>query len=93
MDASYHVQHGCHDCAHVFRKADYDYDDEYYCRLDAPDRPLCGSVFMGESWVLTIPPEHLGKDHDGHRKNWDDWCEGREVKPWGTCKRWKEKQS
>ena len=87
MDASYHEQHGCHDCELAFREQEFECPDVYYCTLDAPDRPLCGSIFMEEPF----PPGRAA--FSKAMTAWDDWCKGREVMPWGTCEKWKEKQS
>jgi len=44
----YREQNGCHNCVHLFRWYEYDSESEYFCLLDAPERPLSGSVAMGE---------------------------------------------
>ena len=48
MPDSYFVQNGCHNCASVFRKSDYDEGFYYYCGFNEPERPPCCSVAMGE---------------------------------------------
>ena len=83
----YHEQDGCHNCALVFVRRDYDDESTYYCAKDAPPRPPCGSVLMGE-WVGMRCPKD---ERDRQSATWDSWSAGREVQPWGRCEAWRAK--
>lgn len=75
---SYRVQIGCVNCRHVFVREEYDHGDELYCTLNAPPRPLCMSVYMGESGC---------SDGQGQEK-WEEWSRLRNVLPHGICDLW-----
>lgn len=85
--SSYHVQRACCNCAHVFEMGDYDSGETYFCTLDAPPRPPCGSVAMDEMFSEGIEP---GSDPEleeyGRRMDlWRDWSKPREVEAHGIC--------
>lgn len=81
LPPTYEQQSGCRDCRHVFFRTDFGGEQNWYCTLDAPPRPRCGSVAMDE-WSLDPPMDWQA---------WQDWKEGREVHPWGTCEQWEGK--
>jgi hypothetical protein len=80
---NYHIQHGCHDCRHVFEMMEHDSDSCYYCKLKAGRRPKCGSVAMEEYFLL---PD---KNYLSAYRKWERWAKGREVVAWGICNDWK----
>jgi hypothetical protein len=67
----------CSNCAHVFRKYDYDQGNEYYCNVDQSDRPRCQSVAMEES-------DHEFKDGK-HHELWWEWSKNRRVYSFTIC--------
>ena len=82
---SYLIVRGCHNCKHVFKYFDWDEHNAYYCMLNSPPRPLCGSSaeheeFLGskkliwEAWLA-----------------WEAWSDPRSVHPCGFCIEWKDK--
>ena len=77
-------QDGCHNCKHVFIFEEYDEGDEYFCTLNAPARPKCGSVFMSGK----NPEEKWSRDKETRykeRDDWEEWRRGKEVKAWSIC--------
>lgn len=86
---TYRVQDGCANCQHVFVRQEYEGNDELYCTLNAPKRPLCMSIFMAED--CQIPKNQWGYDEAGHKK-WDAWKDGRRVVPNGICREWSFKK-
>lgn len=85
---SYRIQDGCANCAHVFVRLEYENDNELYCLLDAPPRPPCMSIFMGEHG-----PMRTWSERDEPREAWNAWKEGRDVLPQGICDQHKRKVS
>jgi hypothetical protein len=91
----YRVQHGCHSCRYVFVKREYDEGDTYYCSKDAPPRPICGSIFMDESFTsaregldITAGDRYTDKDpFSVALYEWERWSDGREVSCHGICDR------
>ncbi len=84
--SSYVEPHGCHNCGCVFDLQEYDEGSAWFCTHDAPPRPACLSVYMGE---------YPDPDLDIHQYTamwaaWQEWSEGREVRPWGCCRHWRE---
>lgn len=92
---SYHRRHGCHDCRYVVVTGDHDEEDSLWCSFDAPPRPRCGSVSMGEQHGQDVPAsrweEHL-KAAAHERVKWLRWCSGRDVDESGRCDEWKERR-
>ncbi len=84
---NYREQNGCHNCRHVFLRYEYDDTDEYYCTLNAPERPMCNSVNMNE-WAGTVERSMTLATHDRIEKAWRAWKKDREVKAWGICDAW-----
>jgi hypothetical protein len=78
----------CINCKYVLVTGDYDSCAEYFCNFNAPPRPFCGSVSMGESFggVLTSDEEFERK-----MKAWNDWSKPRKVEPFGYCDEFEEK--
>jgi len=88
IPSSYFEQHGCHDCRWCFAYYNEDSTIAYYCSFEAPDRPPCGSAALGEEWDTA--------DEQGYERAWSawvDWADGRQVKPWGICAKWKLSES
>ena len=81
--ATYAVQDGCHNCAHGVRIFDYDDELGHYCARNAPPRPPCGSVAMGESRPYTSDA-----DDEAWYVAWEAWADKRAVMPWGKCGEW-----
>ena len=88
----YKEQNGCHNCENVFEKKEYEEGSELFCTCDAPKRPKCGSVFMGEIHGVNKQGRHNSDIFDKDCDKWDEWCEGRKVKSHGICKKWKVKK-
>ena len=65
---SYAEQDGCHNCAVVFVKYEYDEGQRYFCTCGAPPRPPCLSVAMKHH-----------KTEDGRHEHYFDenWYESR----------------
>ena len=76
---NYREHDGCRNCQYVFVKHDFDGVGPYCCTLNAPPRPPCLSVAMGEC-----------DRSDGGIDKWFTWQEGREVKPFGICDMWEK---
>jgi len=89
MKKGYKEQDGCHNCAHVFHKHDYDNPDELYCHQDGAPRPPCMSVGMGECLGLWDEADGT-KPHD---ERWNAWRKGRDVESYGTCEEWRLKDA
>ena len=81
---SYTEQNGCHNCNNAFTKCEYDDYPAYFCKVNAPERPHCGSVLMDESYL------HLNteKEWDKAESYWEAWSKAREVSAWGVCLSW-----
>lgn len=76
---TYKVSKSCKNCKFVFVREERKAPTEYYCHFDNSERPLCGSIFMGESeinpgfsWKVweNWKAEHLIKDELGHCEKW-----------------------
>lgn len=81
---NYRAQNACHNCRHVFEFVDYGHSGEdFYCTLDAPPRPLCGSVKLGEG-----PNSKLAREGKYDASKWLDWASARYVEPAGICDAW-----
>lgn len=80
LPASYREQRACANCRHVFKRSDYDDGDDFYCTLNAPRRPMCGSVYMEEDFCAMNEHEYAKAD-----KRWNEWASGRSVLASGTC--------
>ena len=80
-------QNGCHNCNLCFIMEEYDSGNTYYCLHDAPPRPKCGSIFIGEGFDFG----NFGNDLDEFEA-WEEWAKGKEVNPWGICGKWEEKE-
>lgn len=62
---------------------EYDCGDQYFCTLNAPPRPKCGSSYMDNE-----RHDIYNKDEKIWRKQmreWDKWSINRQVKAWGIC--------
>jgi hypothetical protein len=78
---NYRRQDGCHNCRYVFKTIDYDSPLRYFCTLDAPERPKCGSVAMPEeSWNL-LDDEEFSSSLEA----WHKWADPRRVAGWAVC--------
>lgn len=80
LTRNYRIVDGCHNCEHAFAMHEYDEAPRYFCRKNAPERPLCLSVYMQE-----VP-----KDNDFSKAYyaWKEWSDDREVEAFGTCDWW-----
>jgi hypothetical protein len=98
MNETYKVQDGCHNCVHVFEEYDYDSPICLFCTRQAPERPICGSVCLGEEFSQARG-EKVEKDASkasyewcsdddpfvkAHKK-WDEWSKDRGVSHAGIC--------
>ena len=80
---TYVFQDGCQTCRHVFVYTDYDEGPFFYCTFDAPPRPPCMSVGMGEDiWDGTPYSDERYEETYGV---WYKWAEEREVNPGAIC--------
>jgi hypothetical protein len=89
MKNNYKEQNGCHNCKRCFIFEEYDEDYKYFCTLNAPPRPKCGSTFMSSM----RSEEKWSKDKETRykeRATWEEWQEGKEVKAWGICDEYAE---
>lgn len=86
LPQSYHVQDGCHNCGHVFVRAEYEEGYSYYCTLNAPPRPLCFSVEMNEALIDVRMPD---REYLAKRDAWYVWAAAQRVDAWGKCDEWK----
>lgn len=83
---NYDRRNGCHNCRYVFEVTDYDTttaDGDLYCTLDAPPRPLCGSIAMEEG-----PRSPAAREHGYDELAWLEWARARYVHPAGICDGW-----
>jgi hypothetical protein len=48
---SYKTSDCCKNCKHIFVRRERKAPTEYYCHIDKSERPLCGSILMGESEI------------------------------------------
>ena len=87
--SNYRHQNGCWNCVHVFARHEYDDGSLFFCTLNSPKRPPCGSVAMDEC-ALLIP---LGTMEmvDQEYLRWHIWNSGREVRRYGICDGWEKK--
>lgn len=103
---NYRIQSGCQNCKHCFVFREYEEGSSFYCTFDAPTRPLCGSVAMGESFfndekdVTTLTEEELQKElerrdmqFDKRLDEWDIWSKDRSVESFGICDNYERKTS
>lgn len=81
LPITYHNQNGCYNCKHVFCREEYESEPEYFCTLNEPQRPLCGSVSMKECGSVF-------KESEDINDLWDDWSSGRLVQSFGSCSFW-----
>ena len=81
---NYREQDGCHNCRHVFVRYEYEEDDEFYCALNAPPRPMTNSVAMNE-WAGNVERSTTLATHERLEKAWRKWKKDREVKAFGIC--------
>ena len=51
IPVTYKISETCRNCKHVFIRKERKAPTEYYCHQDESDRPLCGSILMGESEI------------------------------------------
>lgn len=84
LDVTYHVLNGCGNCQHVFRRHEYDEGVRLYCAHNAPPRPPCGSVYMGEYPANTL--DETDEQAMARHQAWDDWADPRAVDSAGWCK-------
>ena len=78
---NYRLQNGCHNCQHCFVELHPDGGDNYWCKLDAPPRPPCGSFIESEEFA----------DETAYNK-WIEWSNGRERILYGICDEWEQKE-
>jgi hypothetical protein len=95
---NYQKQNGCHNCQHCFIFREYEEGSSFYCTFNAPPRPLCGSVAMGESFfkdslnMETLTEEDAEKEwqrrdaeFDKRLDEWTAWSKDRHVESFGIC--------
>lgn len=88
LPESYRAQSGCHNCRHAFVRTEYDQGAEFFCTLNAPPRPQCRSVEMGEyESSRNFREDYESQFQDSIRLNqlWDEWSIPREVRHFGIC--------
>ena len=102
---NYRAQSGCHNCRNVFVREEYEDPNSFYCELNAPPRPVCGSILMNENfpespinWETTTPEEAsklILKDPIRWAAGdaWDVWSLARQVHSWGICDSFEERPS
>lgn len=82
---SYKEQDGCHNCELCFVLCSSLCGESYFCTKDAPKRPPCGSVAMGEGFYTGPDGKFSSKIGKERMREWERWEKGREVVPWGKC--------
>ena len=80
---NYREQNGCHNCKHVFIYEEYEEEDTYYCCFNAPPRPLCMSVHMGET--TSSMRQEFRQEFSEANRAWEEWAKNRRVEAWGIC--------
>lgn len=84
-NSTYRNQNGCHNCNCCFIKEEYENENEYYCNINKSKRPICGSIYMKESFSK----KHANKNLFNKRyQKWEKWTKGKKVNPWGICDEW-----
>jgi hypothetical protein len=79
LPITYRERRGCHNCARVFVKTDWDAYPEYYCTVGASVRPLCLSAGMDETGH-DYGDDYRDDDARARRRRaWEQWSKGREV--------------
>jgi hypothetical protein len=76
---NYRIQNACVNCKHVFVWNEYDDERQFYCTLNAPPRPRCGSVLFEEEFSGS------GKYDSEASDAWLKWSENRRVEAQGIC--------
>ena len=77
----------CQNCKFCFFRYEWDYPDLYFCMKDAPPRPKCMSVAMGECW------DHDDDElYDLQYEHWEKWSAKKSVSAWGICDNYESKQ-
>lgn len=69
----YQNQDACENCRYVWRYVDFDGAGDWYCNVEE-NRPLCGSVELGESGI-----------NDAEINAWVEWANTHFVQPSGIC--------
>lgn len=82
---SYQPIRRCANCKHVFIRVEHKAPTEYYCHIDHSDRPLCGSIKMGESeWPATLI--------DFSWPKWEKWKKAHQIEDeFGICDKYEER--
>ena len=88
LPKSYFEQTGCKNCKHHFTYIEADDEDRYFCTLNAPPAPRCGSVMMDESFFVDAEGCSTKEDPKKAMRAWGKWANGREVQGFGTCDNW-----
>lgn len=78
LPPTYWEKDGGRNCRHVFIREEHDDGPQFFCALNAPPRPPCMSVYMGEA-------AYNDDTIDSRFAAWDAWSEPREVKAYGMC--------
>ena len=96
---NYLNQHGCHDCARVFQRCEYDCADDFYCTYRSKRPARCGSVLENESFFSTYSGDGAVRTRVTKEEalklagTWRAWAKEHEVSAWGTCDHWKARKT
>ena len=76
----------CANCKHCFTFYEYEEEYKYFCMYGSTgERPLCGSVYMGENW------ENLDDAAwDAAEKKWNNFAKGKDVEEYGICDKYEK---
>jgi hypothetical protein len=93
LPPGFRTQKACRNCRHSFERREYEGEYETFCNRDN-NRPLCGSVMMGEYPDPPLPdsgaPDAKAMEEYGILLNkmygeWDAWSTPRKVEPDCIC--------
>lgn len=87
---SYNEIRSCGNCKFVFIKSDYDEERTYFCTKNAPTRPPCMSMAMGENPLYPTQEVVDGEELMKHYAIWEQWGDPRQVELNGKCKHYKD---
>jgi len=88
LPEGFRLQAGCHNCRHCAMTWDHDEGRTFWCAFDAPPRPPCGSVAMGERLSFLLSDKEVRRQR---HMDWEEWSEGRQTSSHGICPQWEEK--
>ena len=89
---SYKKQDGCWNCKNRYNYYEYDEDSKIFCTIDKSNRPLNGSIAMGESISDFLKDNSIEYSDPLFNdcffvlmNNWEKWSEEHKVQFYGIC--------